>query len=139
VLYTALQGKSYGEHRLIGSDCLYDSCRSVPLLIRYPRFIKAGSLTTGLASTGDIAATIRQLVGLPPPSEGISLLPLFTRPNVPVIQSLFYEMPSQASGSAETDHAIRTKDFMYAELASGEREFYDLLRAPLHLGEPREE
>lgn len=134
VIYTARQGKSYGQHRITGSDCLYDACRKVPLVISYPRLIPSSLRTAKLASVQDITVTLRQLVGLPKGStSGISLLPLLTNPEVGVRPNVIFTQQSADQDASGQAFAVRTDEFMYSEQIDGEREFYDLEGDPLQL------
>jgi hypothetical protein len=43
------------------------------------------------------------------------------------------DLPAQGSGNPPSYEAIRTRDSLYVEYATGEREFYDLARDPFEL------
>lgn len=51
----------------------------VPLIVRWPGYIPAGSVSDHVSSFGDMMATFGQLAGVePPPNDGLSLLPTLT-------------------------------------------------------------
>jgi N-acetylglucosamine-6-sulfatase len=81
VVFTSDHGYFYGEHGLNEERRLaYEETIRIPLLIRYPPRIKAGSAASELVLTIDLAPTVLSLAGLTPPAtmEGRSLLPLLT-------------------------------------------------------------
>jgi arylsulfatase A-like enzyme/Tfp pilus assembly protein PilF len=67
IVATADEGESLGEH---GEEThglfLYDGTLKVPLIVRYPPRIAAGSKFEGLISSVDLAPTLLELMGLPP-------------------------------------------------------------------------
>ncbi|MGH8249206.1 MAG: sulfatase family protein [Steroidobacteraceae bacterium] len=78
-VFTSDNGYFFGEHGLtVERRFPYEECIRSPLLVRYPPRFKAGDRIDGLVSMIDIAPTLLQLAGIPPPShiQGRSLLPL---------------------------------------------------------------
>ena len=57
---------------------LYDECVRIPLIIRYPKAIPAGTVVKNQISQIDIMPTIFDILGMemPPPVDGLSMLPL---------------------------------------------------------------
>jgi N-acetylglucosamine-6-sulfatase len=81
IVFTSDHGYFYGEHGLNEERRLaYEETIRIPLLIRYPSRIKAGSVANELVLTIDLAPTVLSLAGVTPPPtmEGRSLLPLLT-------------------------------------------------------------
>jgi N-acetylglucosamine-6-sulfatase len=81
VVFTSDHGYFYGEHGLNEERRLaYEETIRIPLLIRYPPRIKAGSVASELVLTIDLAPTMLSLAGVTPPAtmEGRSLVPLLT-------------------------------------------------------------
>src|SRR6185436_17996680 len=73
-------GYFYGEHGLSEERRLaYEESIRLPLLIRYPPLVKAGSKPSPMALTTDLAPTILDLADAPPLDgiDGRSLVPLF--------------------------------------------------------------
>lgn len=80
IVFTSDNGYFYGEHGLSEERRLaYEESIRVPLLVRYPRVVQAGSTPSALVLTLDVAPTLLELAGLTPGSgiQGRSLLPLF--------------------------------------------------------------
>ena len=79
VVYTSDHGDYAGEHGLIEKKCgiSYDAITRVPLIIRYPKKVKAGKVVNSLVESIDVFGTLAQLAGFDPPTtvQGKSLLP----------------------------------------------------------------
>ncbi len=74
VLAVADHGEMLGDHWLDGKGPWhYDGCTRVPLLLRYPPAVPAGSVVDGFVSQCDLAPTVCALTGVPattwPPAE----------------------------------------------------------------------
>jgi arylsulfatase A-like enzyme len=78
VLYTSDQGFFLGDHGWFDKRFMYEESLRMPLLIRYPREIAAGSSTDALVVNVDFAQTLLDLAGVPahPRMQGRSLRPL---------------------------------------------------------------
>ena len=84
VLLVADHGEELLERGHIGhTSCnlmgtLFDECVRVPLIMRYPKAFPAGKVIRNQVSQIDIMPTLFDLLGweLPPPVDGLSLLPL---------------------------------------------------------------
>lgn len=79
-VFTSDHGYFYGEHGLNEERRLaYEETIRIPLLIRFPPRIKAGSISNEMVLTLDLAPTLLALAGLTPPGpmEGRSLAPIF--------------------------------------------------------------
>ena len=79
IVYTSDNGFFWGEHRLGDKRAAYEESIRVPLVMRYPKMIKAGSRPTAMALNIDIAPTFLQLAGvtIPQNMQGKSLVSLF--------------------------------------------------------------
>src|SRR5947209_15029841 len=80
VVVTADHGESLGEHgEKTHALFIYDATVRVPLLLRYPRRLPAGTVYAGPVRTVDIAPTVLAALGLPGGGEmqGRDLLPAF--------------------------------------------------------------
>jgi N-acetylglucosamine-6-sulfatase len=78
-VFTSDHGYWYGEHGLSVERRLpYEEAARIPLLVRYPRLVKAGSLIDDVALSIDLAPTLLELAGFEPPHtmDGRSLAPL---------------------------------------------------------------
>lgn len=115
-------GFMMGEHRVQNKDTPYDGSVRVPMLAFGPGF-DAG-VDQRLASTIDIAPTIADIAGRSlGKADGRSLLDSWERDAV-LIE--LFAGPAKGAG-------IRTQDYLYYELATGEREFYDYDDDPAEL------
>ena len=79
-VFTSDEGYFFGEHGLsIERRLAYEESARIPLMIRYPATIKAGSFVDGMTLGIDIAPTLLQVAGAEPlaaPMNGRSLVPL---------------------------------------------------------------
>jgi len=132
VVATADHGESLGEH---GEDAhglfLYDSTVKVPLIVRYPARIGAGTKFDGLVSGVDLAPTLLALMGLPPmaPVEGESCAASLLGENVPGREAAYSEslLGQEAYGWVPL-HALRSTVEKFVD--GPEPELYNLKRDP---------
>lgn len=80
VIYTSDQGFFLGEHGLFDKRFMYDESLRLPLLIRYPKEIKPGSVTNDFAVNIDFAPTFLDYAGIEIPDDidGESLRPVLS-------------------------------------------------------------
>ncbi len=79
IAFTADHGDMLGDHWLIYKGAFhYDCLINTPLLISWPAALPKGRTVTALTEEVDIAPTLLDLAGLPPPPgmQGVSLVPL---------------------------------------------------------------
>jgi N-acetylglucosamine-6-sulfatase len=80
VVFTSDHGYFYGEHGLNDERRLaYEEAIRIPLLVRFPARVRAGSVATDLVLSLDLAPTLLELAGLKVPAgmQGRSLVPIF--------------------------------------------------------------
>jgi N-acetylglucosamine-6-sulfatase len=80
VVFTSDHGYFYGEHGLSEERRLaYEEAIRIPLVVRYPPRVAAGSTPRELVLSLDLAPTLLELAGVTPPAaiEGRSLVPIF--------------------------------------------------------------
>ena len=79
ILYTSDQGFFLGEHGLFDKRFMYEESLRMPLIVRYPREIKPGSVNSNIVLNVDFAETFLDYAGVPIPDgmQGRSLTPLF--------------------------------------------------------------
>jgi arylsulfatase A-like enzyme len=130
VVLTSDNGLAFGEHRWDRKSCPYEECIRVPLLVRAPGL--AHRVEPALVSAVDLAPTILDLVDVRPGGalDGASLVPLL-RGGPPPRREVYVEFAGDANVPAWW--ALRRPDWLYVELATGERELYDLRRDPFQL------
>ena len=79
-IFTSDHGYWYGEHGLsVERRLAYDEAARIPLLVRYPRLVKAGTTIDQMALSIDLAPTVLELAGAKAQHkmDGRSLVPLF--------------------------------------------------------------
>jgi N-acetylglucosamine-6-sulfatase len=80
VVFTSDHGYFYGEHGLSQERRLaYEETIRIPLVVRYPPRVAAGSTPGQLVLSLDLAPTLLELAGVTPPPamQGRSLVPIF--------------------------------------------------------------
>ena len=125
VVFLTDNGFSFGEHRWVGKTCAYEECIRTPFLVRYPG--ASSHVDPRLVSNVDLAPTFAELAGIEPPSpvDGMSLVPLLRGlPSAPWRTGLLNEYVGDRKVPPWWE--VRTEDFAYVELATGETELYDL-------------
>ena len=134
-------GYFYGEHGLSQERRLaYEESIRLPLLVRYPPRVKAGTEPTGMALTTDLAPTLVELAGAPalPDIDGRSLLPLFSRTPANWRSSFLVEyttdrvFPRTVNMGYDAVRTERYKFIRYRDLADM-NELYDLQQDPFEL------
>lgn len=78
VVYTSDQGFFLGEHGLFDKRFMYEESLRMPLIIRYPKGIKADSVNDDIVTNVDFAETFLDYAGqaIPDEMQGRSLRPL---------------------------------------------------------------
>jgi len=151
VIYSSDNGFHMGEHRLIaGKDTPYDEDIRVPMVMRGPG-VPAGARIEALVGNIDLAPTIAEIAAAEVPDfvDGRSFVPLLQDPDQPwreaflierrrleeqlVRQSRFNGLTPGELDQAATFNGIRTRDMLYVEYGSGERELYDMRADPFQL------
>jgi N-acetylglucosamine-6-sulfatase len=138
VIFTSDNGYFWGEHGLGDKRWAYEESIRDPLLMRYPKLIKAGTTLEPFALNIDIAPTLLDLAGAPIPKtiQGRSLLPLFKDAKAPWRASFLTEYFAERSfPRAPTWQAVRTDRWKFIHYTELERmdEFYDLKADPYEM------
>jgi arylsulfatase A-like enzyme len=78
VVYTSDQGFFLGDHGLYDKRFMYEESLRMPLLVRWPARVRAGSVSEAMALNVDFAPTFVEAAGaaVPAAMQGRSLLPL---------------------------------------------------------------
>jgi len=78
VIVTSDHGFFLGEWRMYDKRFMHEPSIRVPLIVRYPRLVKAGTTCEQMALNVDMAPTLLELAGAPIPSRqhGRSLVPI---------------------------------------------------------------
>ena len=139
VLYYTDNGLHLGNHRLdYGKITPYEEDINFPLIVRGPG-IPAGTTSEALVGDHDLAPTMASMGGAPLPGsvDGRDASPVFSGPEPSDWRDAIFiqglgpgnrppAKPEQQPGWIGT----RTKNHTYAELATGEKELYDLQKDP---------
>jgi len=77
IIYTADQGHFLGEHGFFSKRFIYEEALRMPLIIRYPEWIPAGTTNQDMIINSDFAPTILDIAGvrIPADVQGRSFLP----------------------------------------------------------------
>ena len=138
IVYTSDNGFYLGEHGWFDKRFMYEESLKVPLIMRYPKLINAGSSNTALVQNIDYAETFLDLAGVDIPQDmhGKSLLPLINDNSIKwrdAIYYHYYEFPS--IHSVKRHYGVRTDRYklihFYYDI--DEWELYDLKNDPNEL------
>lgn len=92
---------------------VYDSGIKTPFVVKWPKKVKAGSVTKSLVSSLDIAPTVLSLAGLTPGEtfQGVSFEPILKNPKADVREAVYAEH----NWHDFDDHgrAVRTSQYKY--------------------------
>jgi len=138
VMYSSDQGWYLGEHGWFDKRWMYEESLKTPLLARWPKAIKPGTVNDDITSNVDFAETFLDLAGVPVPADmqGRSLVPLFKGKTPADWRKSFYyhyyEFPGAHSvarhyGVTDGKHKL----IHYYQL--GEWELFDLKKDPNEL------
>lgn len=128
VIFTSDNGFLRGEHGIAaGKSWFYEPSIRVPLLMRGPG-IPAGATRRALVANIDLAPTVLDLAGAEPvrTMDGRSLVPLLREESENEDRAILLE----SGGPFSPNVGLRTTRYAYWELATGERELYDLTADP---------
>jgi arylsulfatase A-like enzyme len=135
VIYSSDQGFYLGDHGWYDKRWMYEESLRMPLIVRWPAVIEAGTENSGLVQNLDFAETFLDLAGAQIPAEmqGLSLLPLLEGETPDdwrqAIYYQYYEYP--AVHSVRRHYGVRTDRYKlihYYEI--DEWELFDLQTDP---------
>ncbi|HEV2498113.1 MAG TPA: sulfatase [Terriglobia bacterium] len=136
ILFSSDHGFFLGEWRFYDKRFMHEPSIRVPLSIRYPNLVKAGSVCSEMALNTDIAPTILDLAGLQIPEwmQGRSLVP-FLKGDPPAVwrKDWLYEYYEYPWGNRVRPHrGIRTDRYklIHYYLEPEQFELYDLQEDP---------
>lgn len=139
VIYTSDQGFYLGEHGWFDKRFMYEESLRMPLVARYPGYIKPGSINNELVTNLDFAPTFLELAGVEKPRDiqGQSLWTFLQNRKVKnwrqSIYYHYYEYP--AVHMAKRHYGVRTKQYklMHFYYDIDAWELYDLKKDPQEL------
>jgi len=135
VVYTSDHGFFLGDHGWFDKRFMYEQALRVPLMVRYPGVVKAGSVQKECAVNIDNAPTVLDIAGhaIPAEMQGKSLLPIL-KGNIPTDwrTSLYYHYYEFASNHWVFPHyGIRTEQYkLIYYYTVNEWELFDLKKDP---------
>jgi arylsulfatase A-like enzyme len=141
IIFTSDEGYFYGEHGLsVERRLAYEESIRIPLFMRWPKLIKAGSSIDQFALNIDIAPTLLEIGGASAPKEiqGRSLVPLLRGEKVPWRDSFLIEyfsdkvFPRMSNMGYQAVRGERWKYIHYIDL-TGMDELYDLKADPYEM------
>jgi N-acetylglucosamine-6-sulfatase len=140
IVYMGDNGFFHGEFGLSGKMEAYEPSLRVPMLMRYPRLVKAGQRVNEFVANVDLLSTITDFCGVKPgrPVQGHSWAPLVAgrTPGRPWRKEFLYQMFSGgATAATPTVKALRTDRYkLILNLNPKDvTEVYDLREDPLEL------
>jgi arylsulfatase A-like enzyme len=135
IVYSSDQGFYLGEHGWFDKRFMYEESFRTPLLIKWPKVIKAGSVNNDLVSNLDFAQTFIDVAGGKSPDvmQGLSLAPLL-RGEEPKnwrksLYYHYYDFPAQHN--VQPHEGVATKQYKLIHFYTiNEWELYDLEKDP---------
>jgi arylsulfatase A-like enzyme len=93
VLFSADNGFFLGEWNFFDKRLMYEPSLRIPLLVRYPRRVRPGTVRAEMVLNVDVAPTMLELAEVPIPDDmqGKSLVPLLEGRQVPWRDAFLYE------------------------------------------------
>jgi choline-sulfatase len=140
-VYTSDHGDLQGEHGLWAKGCYYDGAARVPLVLRAPGRVAAGTVVDRPVGLVDLAPTLLELAGAPPLPEasGRSFWSALRSGGGAWPDCVYSEQASAAAD--EASRMVRRGPWKYIHYTGHEAELYNLEEDPgecVNLaGEPR--
>ena len=137
-VFTSDNGYLWGEHGLGDKRAFYEESIRIPLIARYPRLIRPGSVAKGMALNIDIAPTFLELAKAPVPKsrQGRSLVPLMAGREAGWRQSFLGEYYEEKQfPRIPTWEGVRTQRYKYIHYVNFPEfdELYDLEKDPYEM------
>lgn len=136
VIFASDNGYLLGEHgQFDNKRWAYEPSIRIPLLMRYPRLIRAGIRPEAMVLNVDLAPTILDVAGVrwPDRMHGVSMAPALKDPNAKLRSSMLTEYFAERTGQRVPDwQSVRTERWKYIRYTSvpGADELYDLQADP---------
>lgn len=132
IVFCADHGESLGEHEeSTHAIFIYDATMRVPLILRHPKSLPAGRVYDGPVRTADIAPTVLDVLGFPPPTDmqGVSLLAAFAgRAPAPNLPQYCESLLSEVGFGMAPLYGVRLEGHKY--IRAPKPELYDLRSDP---------
>ena len=141
IIFTSDEGYFYGEHGLsVERRLAYEESARIPIAMRYPKLIQAGSAINEMVLNIDLAPTLLEIGGAKIPKEiaGRSLVPLLLGKKIPWRKTFLIEywtdkvFPRVEKMGYQAVRSENWKYIHYVDLA-GMNELYDLKNDPYEM------
>ncbi len=135
IVHGSDHGFFLGEWRLFDKRLMHEPSIRVPLMVRYPRRIPAGTVRDEMVLDTDLAPTFLDLAGVPIPAhmQGKSVLPLAKAPDPSFRKEWYYEYFEWPNPEAVRPcRGIRTEQYKLIQYVMDPQEFemYELRADP---------
>ena len=135
IVHGSDHGYFLGEWRLFDKRLMHEPSLRVPLMVRYPARIHAGTVREEMVLDTDLASTFLDLAGVPVPAhmQGKSVLPLANAADPTFRTEWYYEYYEWPNDEKVAPHrGIRTERYKLIQyvLDPSEGELYDLKNDP---------
>lgn len=129
MVFNADHGEMLGDHGLLfKGSYMYEGVVHIPLIVRAPGKLTAGTAVDSLVEEVDIMPSLLELLGIAAPVgvQGKSLVPLAQNPNMRHKDAVFSEFP--------TIKMVRTRDWKLVHYTKAKHgELYHLAEDPYEL------
>ncbi|MEO6182845.1 MAG: sulfatase [Verrucomicrobiota bacterium] len=136
-IFSSDNGFFWGEHGLGDKRWAYEESIRDPLLVRYPKYAKSGTVIDKIVLNIDLAPTLLELGGvkIPKTIQGKSFLPLLKGERTRWRESALLEYFSEKQYRTPTWQAVRTDRWKYIQYPgiAGADELYDLMEDPYEM------
>ncbi len=143
IVFTSDNGFVLGEHGRVDKRTMYEESIRVPLIVRYPPMVKAGTLVDPMVLNHDVAPTLIEIAGAPPLDgiSGRSLADLLRGESAPVRTAFLYEYNYESQFPYTPNvRGVRTDRFKLIRYPNGDgtpdrftAELYDITADPYEL------
>ena len=113
VIYSSDQGFYLGEHGWYDKRWIYEESLKMPLVMRWPGKIKAGTIIKKLTQNIDFAPFFLEAAEAEVPEEiqGMSLMPLFKKPNAKWRNVIYYHYYEAGGHGVPAHYGIRDERY----------------------------
>jgi len=137
VVYTSDQGFFLGEHNMFDKRFMYEESLRIPLLVRWPKRIKPGSVSQHMTLNVDFAPTFLDAAGakIPADMQGHSILPLLAGKALKDWRtSMYYRYYHPGHHNVAAHYGIRTMRYKLIYFNKLDQwELYDLQKDRLEM------
>lgn len=133
VVYASDQGFYLGEHGIYDKRWMYEESLRMPLVVRWPGTIPAGTRVEALTQNIDFAPTFLEAAGITPPAEmqGRGLVPLMRDPASPWRDAIYYHYYEVGEHGVPKHDGVRTARYKLIHFYDADEwEFFDLEKDP---------